>query len=327
MTNNWICTTTINAPTEAIREYDRMDNWNLFVVGDRKTPEYKLDRGEYMSWEEQQKKYPDLCELIGPDSVARGRMIAWIEAYRRGAEVVASIDDDIWPHYRGALTRDFKPYWGDIYVGRQLNAIEFKNRYERHKDICFEPFGRVYRAGYIPPARGYPMLNGYKHPYISEASEIDCLVQVNLCNGEADFNAVSRVENRFKSYRFDSQKQPFFSDKFSPINTQNTIIHRSALRHFPANIPFIGRADDIWAGYIFQAYHRRSTIYAPANAQHWQRRSNESILSDLENEIFMYRNTYNFLLCLSEQGPEPAMKKFLPAKSVEAIKLYQSYFK
>ena len=33
-----IVTTSINAPTEAIRKFDAMQDWDLVVIGDLKTP-------------------------------------------------------------------------------------------------------------------------------------------------------------------------------------------------------------------------------------------------------------------------------------------------
>ena len=50
MTKNFIITTTINQPTEAIIKYDNLVDWNLIVVGDKKTPrDYNLQRGFYFS--------------------------------------------------------------------------------------------------------------------------------------------------------------------------------------------------------------------------------------------------------------------------------------
>ena len=41
-----IVTTTINEPTEAIEKYDSLKDWELVVIGDKKTPKgYKLKRG------------------------------------------------------------------------------------------------------------------------------------------------------------------------------------------------------------------------------------------------------------------------------------------
>tara|TARA_Y100000389_G_C17456648_1_gene518601 strand:- start:1669 stop:1788 length:120 start_codon:yes stop_codon:yes gene_type:complete len=38
---NFIVTTTINAPTEALIKYSKFKEWKLIVVGDLKTPEKK----------------------------------------------------------------------------------------------------------------------------------------------------------------------------------------------------------------------------------------------------------------------------------------------
>jgi hypothetical protein len=41
-----IVTTTINPPTEAILKFDAMEDWDLVVIGDLKTPkDYALKRG------------------------------------------------------------------------------------------------------------------------------------------------------------------------------------------------------------------------------------------------------------------------------------------
>ena len=41
-----IVTTTINKPTKAIELFESMQDWELVVIGDKKTPsDYKLRRG------------------------------------------------------------------------------------------------------------------------------------------------------------------------------------------------------------------------------------------------------------------------------------------
>ena len=51
-----IVTTTINPPTEAIRRFQEMKDWDLVVIGDKKTPaDYKLERGTYVTPEMQEK--------------------------------------------------------------------------------------------------------------------------------------------------------------------------------------------------------------------------------------------------------------------------------
>ncbi|MCL5053068.1 MAG: hypothetical protein M1447_04525 [Gammaproteobacteria bacterium] len=60
-----IVTTTINPPTEAIRRYDEMEDWNLIVIGDRKTPsDYRLERGRYLSPADQERYDSALSDAI-----------------------------------------------------------------------------------------------------------------------------------------------------------------------------------------------------------------------------------------------------------------------
>ena len=52
----FIVCTSINKPTEAIKKFDSMKDWQLIVVGDKKTPKnYKLKNGIYLSPKKQEK--------------------------------------------------------------------------------------------------------------------------------------------------------------------------------------------------------------------------------------------------------------------------------
>lgn len=306
-----IVTTTINPPTEAIIKYDCMDDWYLIVVGDVKTPEYKLEFGTYISWEEQESKYPDLCALIGPNSVARGRMIAFIEGYNSGAEIIASIDDDNYPLEN----------WGkDILLDTEIIVDVF---YSTDEGLVFNPLW----AHFAPDKyhRGYPIeLKGIHEQYSIKPITIKPLVRADLWNGDPDVDALDRIVHR-PEVVFHHDFLYTHTSKFSPVNTQNTFIHRKAIKDFPANIPFIGRADDIWASYLFEAKHPNSVIYGPASVLHQQERTYDSLLNDLENELFSYRYTYKFLKYL-EGGDMDQALSLLPSESKEAIAIYESYF-
>jgi hypothetical protein len=301
-----IVTTTINPPTEAIRKYDSMEDWQLIVVGDKKTPEYELERGVFLDWQYVQANYSDLVDCIGFNSVRLGRMVAFIEAYRRGADILASIDDDCIP----------ADHWGqNVYVGARISASEWTTN-----GIAFDPH---YPHGYKAWHRGYPF-EVDRACVNTGMSVIEPLVQEDLCFGESDIDASLRL---IRSKAFEPRVSgEYFSKAFSPINTQNTFIHRSVIKDFYANIPGIGRADDIWAGYIFQALHPNSTLYCFPSATHEQRRPMSSIVEDLADEIFMYRNTVEFLERLQEYGPKGAMGQMLPPLALKAIRIYRSYF-
>ena len=79
--NKFIVCTSINKPTLAIRKFDSMKDWNLIVVGDKKTPKnYKLNNGLYISPQEQEKIDKKLSDLIGWNCIQRrnfGLIYAW----------------------------------------------------------------------------------------------------------------------------------------------------------------------------------------------------------------------------------------------------------
>src|SRR5689334_21384192 len=98
--NKYIVTTSIYEPSEATIKFSNMKDWVLIVVGDKKTPHdlYKnLPNCLYLSPEFQETNYPELSEAIGWNCIMR-RNIGFIEAYKRGADIVASIDDDNIPY-------------------------------------------------------------------------------------------------------------------------------------------------------------------------------------------------------------------------------------
>lgn len=304
---NVIVTTTINAPTPAIRKFDAMPDWNLIVVGDKKTPEYRLDRGRFIPWQEVESLYPELCKLIGFNCTQLGRMVAFLEAAKEKPDLVATIDDDCDPD---------NTWPGQTWISKRIECDCY------HCDAeAFDPF---VIAGYEHPARGYPPQLG-KEDYPSGVRSIAPLVQENFWDGEADYDACWRIHG--SKYEFCDRGAPFWSNAFSPINTQNTIISGSVLKDHCGELPFVGHVSDIWAGYLFQAWHPNSTLYCPANVEHWQERTLESVLKDLEEEIYSYRHTLNFLRGLVDYGPDGLSRiPCVPAKTIEAIEIYRSYF-
>ena len=92
-----IVTTTINPPTEALIKFAEMKDWKLFVAGDLKTPHEAYKDWNYIHPEEQSKKYEKLSQLIGWNCIQR-RNIGYIEAYKWGARIIASVDDDNIPY-------------------------------------------------------------------------------------------------------------------------------------------------------------------------------------------------------------------------------------
>jgi len=321
MTNNIIVTTTINEPTEAIKAYDNMPGWHLIVTGDVKTPEdFELENGTFISDEEQRKKWPELYFLIGPNCIQRGRLMAYLAAAEQGAEMVATVDDDNIP----------MPWWDTNNIG-----LAYSNVYITHNtrltafdimSIRGKRSKHVWHRGF-PPKQKKPMMeccvNTMNHRFMDNCI---CLQQ-NLWSGTPDVDALCKynaqiyhksIDNYFKgdAELYENNMTYYAHDLFLPINTQNTFIKASHLIDFPA-WPFIGRNDDIWGGYWFQAMHGfGSAVYGPVTVRH--DRHETDLLEDMKAEMYGYRNTELFLQHLKDKRYGKALE-LLPPDSVEAI--------
>ena len=96
--NKFIVCTSINKPTLAIKKFDNMRDWNLIVVGDKKTPKnYKLKNGIYLSPNKQEKIDKKLSDLIGWNCIQR-RNFGILYAWKNNADIVAVVDDDNIPY-------------------------------------------------------------------------------------------------------------------------------------------------------------------------------------------------------------------------------------
>ena len=102
-----------------------MDGWNLIVAGDLKTPKnYKIKNGLYLSPKDQVKINNKLSNLIGWNCIQR-RNFAMIMAYKEGADIIATIDDDNIPYKN----------WGkNILLKKKISVRKFLTN-----EIAFDP--------------------------------------------------------------------------------------------------------------------------------------------------------------------------------------------
>lgn len=302
---NTIVTTTINKPTKATIKFCQKKNWNFIVVGDLKTPhhqykdlEKKYSNLTYLSPEDQEKKYRKLSNAIGWNSIQR-RNIGFVEAYKRGAEIIASVDDDNIPY----------DSWGDkLTVGEKIEI----DIYESVNGV-FDPLS-VTEHNYVWH-RGYPI------ELISERTNVHyrgkqirkVMVQADLWDGDPDIDAIARLTMK-PNVKFSSSINPFSSVNISPFNSQNTFFSREVVPYYSV-IPFVGRMDDIWGGYIMQYYFPSSVVYGKPSV--YQDRNKQDLIVNLENEMIGYRNTLKLIENLKNY------KSFLPKESLDFLKIYK----
>lgn len=303
----YIVTTTINPPTEALLKYLKKKDWRSIIVGDLKTPhnEYSILEREnenltYLSPEYQENKYPDLSKAIGWNCIQR-RNIGFVEAFNRGAEVMATVDDDNIPYDN----------WGEnLVVGKEIEID------------CFEP-----ECGIFDPLsvteykelwhRGFPVqLLQQKNKIASLGKrKRKVLVQADLWDGDPDIDAIARIsmnpEVKFNVKGF------YGSNKISPFNSQNTFLSREVIPCYSV-LPFIGRMDDIWGSYILQKFFPDSVIYGPSSV--YQLRNPQDLVKNLENEILGYRSSLNFIQNLNK------FNEMLPEKTLNFWEVYRKQF-
>lgn len=273
----FIVTTTIYSPTLAMKKFSQMKGWQLIVVGDKKTPheEYENLNCIYLSPEKQEEIAKDLSDAIGWNCIMR-RNIGFVYAYRLGADIVATVDDDNIPYDN----------WGqDVLVGKDVEVDLWHSQNGYFDPLSVTNRDDLWHRGY--PLEHVPTKNNvvYKGKTIRTP-----LVQADLWDGDPDIDAMCRLSKK-PCVKYDISR-PYTSNQLAPFNSQNTFLHRSVIPYYMV-LPHVGRMDDIWGAYIIQKKFPNSVIYNKATV--YQDRNEQDLITNLEKEIIGYRNTLSFL--------------------------------
>ena len=292
----YIATTTINKPTKALKLFAKNKNCKLIVSLDKKSKNFELKNSIVLSTKYQEKKWPRLSKLVGWNCIQR-RNFAILEAYERGAEMIALIDDDNIP---------YNNWFKNIFLNKQIKCNEIKT----NKKI-FDPVGFTNHSNLWH--RGLPLELVNNRKYKKEKKQlIKPDIQANFWNGDPDIDAVCRMifkpECNFKKNIF-----PFFSKKISPFNSQNTLITRKVIKDYFL-FPHIGRMDDIWASFYvtskkYRVLYNEPTVY--------QQRNVHNLIKDFKDEYIGYVNSLRLVESLYKSSEN--IYNFLPKKSALAF--------
>jgi hypothetical protein len=299
-----IVTTTIYPVTKAIERFQAMNDWHLVVVGDRKTPsDYHLERGTYVSCEDQEKKDKELSDAIGWNCIQR-RNFGFLWAHDMGADVVAVVDDDNIP-YEG---------WGrDLLLGRDVEV-----NYHVTDLPAFDPVGATNER--LLWHRGFPLpLVGRRTYPAPQKKLVRADIQADFWDGDPDVDAICRLEHR-PECTFDPRFFPMAANKISPFNSQNTFLRAAVLRDYFV-LPHVGRMDDIWAGYYAQAKGYR-VVYGKASV--YQERHEHDLIRDMKKEYIGYENSLRLIQDVTV-NPERYFQ-YLPPETARAFALYRRHF-
>ncbi|CAB04496.7 Glycosyltransferase [Caenorhabditis elegans] len=291
--NRWIVVTSVSPPTEDVKRLAAIEDWNLVVVGDTKTPlDWQLENVHFLSVVYQKQLPFSLVTELPYKSYTR-KNIGYLYAISKGAEWIYDTDDDNKPCGLGLKQFDYEDQVSGVRFLPQ-NASEISQR-------IFNPY-RFYGMDGMWP-RGFPLEHFEKHTNGND-TQVLCYkmkraaVQQGLVHHDPDVDAIYRLLNADKNSGLNVEFNKFAPPitlsvgTYSPWNSQNTLFHKSAFHtmFLPTTVSF--RTTDIWRSFISQKILHLSGLtvsFVPANAV--QFRNAHDYLKDFKDEKQVYEDS------------------------------------
>jgi len=270
MSKKLIVTTTINSPTEATKRYDKIEDWDFLVVGDKKTPHDEYKNYNYLHPEDQEKIDKNLSDMIGWGCIQR-RNLGFVYALKNDYDYIATVDDDNIPYDN----------WGEMFTPREVDV--YSTDFGFFDPLSVTSYNHLWH-------RGFPIQYVHKKNNVIKSkkfcSKFD--VQANLWDGDPDIDAICRMVYA-PECKFDNSW--FTTDCMTPFNSQNTILSRDALKHY-FMYENVGRMDDIFASYVLQK-KGFNVVFGPPSV--YQDRNEHDLTVDMKKEYIGYENVKDII--------------------------------
>lgn len=270
-----IVITSIFKPTEAVLLFSRLKDYQLIVVGDKKSPEnWECDHVDYISVDAQEAMEYELAKILPYNHYCR-KMLGYLKAIENGAEYIVDTDDDNIP----------KDGW---------NFPDFEGKFETIPgEKGFVNVYQLYTSKKIWP-RGLPLhlINkDFELEQILENQFSKVGIWQGLADEDPDVDAIYRLTDDTPCYFNERNPVVLQEGTISPFNTQNTIIRKElfVLMYLPTYVTF--RFTDILRGLVAQpimwlyGYQLGFT-----NATVVQKRNPHDYMKDFVSEIPMYEH-------------------------------------
>lgn len=274
--------TTINgAEGTALPKFASIDNLQLIIAGDTRTPEsYGGLDCELISVDKQKELFPELFEAIPFRHYSR-KNFGYLYAMSKNQAVILESDDDNYPD-DGWFTLPDTTSEIDV-----LSEIRFPNIYKLFTDEHIWP-------------RGFPLDRiTIEEEYSLGKKRVNVMVWQSLVNGDADVDAVYRLTNGKEITFAKNRKVVLGKGVVSAFNTQNTAWFKQAydLMYLPHTVSF--RYTDILRSLVAQygIWARKGQVgFVSPNAK--QIRNAHDYLHDFKDEISMYTSFYDVIEAL-----------------------------
>jgi hypothetical protein len=279
--SKFIIITTINKPSESIIEFCNWSEWQVVVVGDRKTPtDWKCGNAIFLSLEKQYDDFREFAKVIPENTYVR-KMLGYVYAIKHGATAIFETDDDNIPY------PDTEREIIELIQASDRVTGERRRRND-HWLNAYELFG----ASNCWP-RGFPL------EFVKQlASETGVgtdnkpwAITQFLADDDPDVDAIYRMIIGRSVYFAKGRRFIFDEGTYCPINSQATLWLPEAfpLLFLPTGIA--DRVTDILRGYIASAcLWKAGYSVSFASPIVFQKRNYHNLNNDFLQEIPLYLN-------------------------------------
>ena len=244
-TAKWIVITSINDPTEQIKQLSKIEDFQLIVVGDKKTPpNWQHGTAIYLSVTNHESLNFKSFSTTPLNSYTR-KNLGYLYAIKHGAQFIYDTDDDI--ELKLNLKQSFN-----------LEKHSYGLVFDCDSPRVINPYA-LFGQPLIWP-RGFPLTEIQKNHYNNYicGKRKTSVVQQGLINGESDVDAIFKLTKTMShnkiDIRFDDSAPAiqFPREKISPYNSHNTFFHYDAFWSLYLPKTVSSRLADIWRSYWAQ---------------------------------------------------------------------------
>lgn len=272
--------TTINKPNRAIDKYlvlSKKNKINFIIIGDKKSPNYQK-KYPFYDLKKQKKLNFKLYKYLPQNSYSR-KNLGYLMAMKSNSKVIIETDDDNFPKNNFFNNINLKKNIIELSGPKWINILKVFTK----ENIVIWP-------------RGFPLkLINKIHRIKTGRKNVFSPIQQRMCDGNPDVDAIYRLTNNFKNFRFKNRNIAINNKSICPFNSQNTVWYEVAfpLLYLPSFCTM--RSTDIWRSFvaskIIRNYNWNLTFLKSTVVQ---KRNIHDLMDDFIQEIPVYKNTINF---------------------------------
>lgn len=272
-----IITTISQCATEGLVRFSKVKDFQLILVGDKKSPAIYDINAEYLDVGRQDVLFEDFSRSLPFNHYTR-KNLGYAFAIKEGFSLIAESDDDNIPYDHWDQTFQLKEY------DKVIISPEMPNIYS------------LFTKEKIWP-RGFPLdLINAKQDILTKTKKLKIGVWQGLANKEADVDAIYRLVIG-KEIMFDKDKR-FVLDQgvISAFNSQNTFWEEDAFPflYLPSTVSF--RYTDILRSFVAQfGLWARDLHLGFISPTCYQDRNPHNLLKDFKDEVVMHLETTNVI--------------------------------